>query len=444
LSGETIFALSTAPGRAGVAIVRVSGPLAQVLLEGLAGALPGPRMAQLKHLFDPETKEVLDQGLVLWFPGPNSFTGEDVAEFHIHGGRATVASVLEALGKIDGARPAEPGEFTRRAYENGRMDLAQVEGLADLIDAETATQRKQALRQMEGGLSDLISSWRKKLIGLAALVAADIDFPDEEDVPGGLTAKARPGIAELKAELNTQLEAGEKARRLRLGLEVAILGAPNVGKSSLLNALAGREAAIVSSKAGTTRDVVEVHMDLSGYPVTLADTAGLRETAEEIEGEGIRRALARAEQADLRLVVFDAGAWPDADLATKAAARVGDIILLNKAEDLQGKHFPKTEWGAPLPVSAKTGLGLGELEKRLTAEVVDRAGISETPAITRLRHRKALEDAIKALQRAEDSQEAELCGEDLRLAARALERLLGKVDVEDLLDVIFAEFCIGK
>jgi len=427
-----------------VAIVRVSGPLAPMALERLAGALPAPRTLHLKDLFDPETNEALDQGLVLWFPGPKSFTGEDVAEFHIHGGRATVASVLEALGKIDGLRPAEPGEFTRRAFENGRMDLAQVEGLADLIDAETTLQRKQALRQMEGGLSDLVRAWRKKLIGLAALVAADIDFPDEDDVPGGLTAKARPGIAELKTELKAQLETGEKARRLRLGLEVAILGAPNVGKSSLLNALVGREAAIVSSQAGTTRDIVEVHMDLSGYPVTLADTAGLRETVEEIESEGIRRALARAEQADLRLMVFDAGTWPKTDPATKAAAQEGDIILLNKAEDLQGKSFPKSEWGAPLPVSAKTGLGLGELEQRLASEVVERAGISETPAITRMRHRKALEDAIKALQRAENSQEAELCGEDLRLAARALERLLGKVDVEDLLDVIFSEFCIGK
>lgn len=433
---ETIFALSTAPGRAGVAVVRVSGPAAGASLASLAGSKPAPRYAELRHLYDPETKEPLDQGLVLWFPAPGSFTGEDVAEFHIHGGRATVGAMLEALAKVDGLRPADPGEFTRRAFESGRMDLAQVEGLADLIDAETNAQRAQALRQMEGGLSALVGEWRKTLIGLSALVATDIDFPDEDDVPGGLSAKARPGIAALRAELEAQLGRGEKGRALRRGLEVAILGAPNAGKSSLINALAGREAAIVSAQAGTTRDVVEVHMDLAGYPVTLADTAGLREAADEIESEGIRRALARAEQADLRLVVFDATQPPDP--AARAQVRAGDIVVISKA-DLS----TDTPAGG-LRVSVKTGEGLDALEARLGEAVIERAGLSETPAITRARHRKALEDAIAALARAEKQEEAELCGEDLRLAARALERLLGKVDVEDLLDVIFAEFCIGK
>jgi len=436
LSGETIFALSSAPGRAGVAVVRVSGPRSGAALEALACGLQPPREAHLRDLFDPETNEVLDQGLVLWFPGPKSFTGEDVAEFHIHGGRACVESVLEALAKVKGLRPAEPGEFTRRAYEYGRMDLAQVEGLADLIEAETAAQRKQALRQMEGGLSQLVGTWRKELVQLMALVAADIDFPDEDDVPGGLTAKARPGIAALRAELEAQLAEGARARRLRRGLEVAILGAPNAGKSSLLNALAGRDAAIVSAQAGTTRDVVEVHMDLAGYPVTLADTAGLRETAEEIESEGIRRALARAAEADLRLVLFDSRLPLDA--ASLAEVREGDIVVISKSdlnEDTPRKF---------LRVSVTSGEGLAELEETLAKEVVARAGLSETPVITRLRHQKALEDAIAALTRADAQEEAELCGEDLRLAARALERLLGKVDVEDLLDVIFAEFCIGK
>ncbi len=436
MRADTIFALSTAPGRAGVALIRVSGPEAGPALNALAGSVPPPRHAHLCDLFDSEIKESLDQGLVLWFPGPKSFTGEDVAEFHIHGGRATVESVLEALARVPGLRPAVPGEFTRRAFETGRMDLAQVEGLADLIDAETAAQRKQALRQMEGGLSDLVGAWRKVLVGLMAQVAADIDFPDEDDVPGGLTAKARPGIAGLRAELEEQLAKGEKARRLRRGLEVAILGAPNAGKSSLLNALAGREAAIVSAQAGTTRDVVEVHMDLAGYPVTLADTAGLRETAEEIESEGIRRALARAADADLRLVLFDAQLPPD-EIA-KREVREGDIVVISKAD--LNKDTP-AEF---LRVSTATGEGLAALEARLTKEVVARAGLSETPAITRARHRRALEDAIAALHRAESQEEAELCGEDLRLAARALERILGKVDVEDLLDVIFSEFCIGK
>lgn len=436
MRADTIFALSTAPGRAGVALIRVSGPEAGAALKALAGSVPPPRHAHLCDLFDPETKESLDQGLVLWFPGPKSFTGEDVAEFHIHGGRATVEGVLEALSRVPGLRPAEPGEFTRRAFETGRMDLAQVEGLADLIESETAAQRKQALRQMEGGLSDLVGAWRKTLVGLMAQVAADIDFPDEDDVPGGLTAKARPGIAALRAELGEQLAKGEKARRLRRGLEVAILGAPNAGKSSLLNALAGREAAIVSAQAGTTRDVVEVHMDLAGYPVTLADTAGLRETAEEIESEGIRRALARAADADLRLVLFDAQLPPD-EIA-KREVREGDIVVISKAD--LNKDTP-AEF---LRVSTATGEGLAALEERLAQEVMARAGLSETPAITRARHRRALEDAIAALNRAETQGEAELCGEDLRLAARALERILGKVDVEDLLDVIFSEFCIGK
>jgi tRNA modification GTPase len=359
-----------------------------------------------------------------------------VAELQIHGGRATVEAALEALGKIKTLRPAEPGEFTRRAFEQGRMDLAQVEGLADLIDAETAAQRKQALRQMEGGLSELVGTWRKELVGLMALVAADIDFPDEDDVPGGLTARARPGMVKLRKDLEEQLAKGEKARRLRRGLEVAILGAPNAGKSSLLNALAGREAAIVSAQAGTTRDVVEVHMDLAGYPVTLADTAGLRETAEEIESEGIRRALARAADADLRLVLFDAQQPPDE--ASRAEVREGDIVVISKAD--LNEDTPK----GLLRVSVETGEGLAALEEKLAREVVERAGISESPAITRTRHRRALEDAIAALSRAERQEEAELCGEDLRLAARALERILGKVDVEDLLDVIFSEFCIGK
>ena len=442
-AADTIFALSTAPGRAGVAMVRVSGPAAEKALKKVAGGTPKKRRAKLRILRDNKGRKI-DQAIVVWFPGPKSFTGEDVAEFHVHGGRAVVAALLEALAKVKGLRPAEPGEFTRRAYENGQMDLAQVEGLADLIDAETEAQRAQALRQMEGGLSSLVGTWRKRLVELSALVAADIDFPDEDDVPGGLTSQAQPGIIALRAELEAELKNGARARALRRGLEIAILGAPNVGKSSILNVLAGREAAIVSSQAGTTRDIVEVQMDLSGYAVTLADTAGLRDAADEIESEGIRRALARAEDADLRLIVFDARLWPEADVATRAAAREGDIILFNKCDEAEGLAAPQTYWGKGLLMSAKTGEGLDDLVQRLSEEVVTRAGLSETPTISRLRHARALEEAIEALTRAESQGEAELCGEDLRLAARALERLLGRVDVEDLLDVIFSEFCIGK
>lgn len=441
---DTIFALSTAAGRAGVAVIRVSGRRAGEALAALAGDIPPARLASLREVKDPASDETLDQALVLWFPAPQSFTGEDVAEFQVHGGRAVVDGVLEALSALNGLRAAEPGEFTRRAFESGRMDLTEVEGLADLIDAETKAQKTQALRQMEGGLSHVVEDWRAKLIKLSALVAADIDFDDEGDVPGGLTAKARPGIKELALELGDQLAAGKRGRALRHGLEVAILGAPNVGKSSIINALAKRDAAIVSATAGTTRDVVEVHLDLGGYPVTLADTAGLREASDEIENEGIRRALEKAEHADLRLVVFDAATWPEADLATRDAARPGDIIVLNKSDVVADFAAPETAWGKGLLMSALSGAGLTELEARLEEEVIGRAGVSEGAVITRLRHARALEDAIEALGRAYEAPAPELCGEDLRLASSALQRLLGKVDVEDLLDVIFSEFCIGK
>lgn len=436
MSPSTIYALSSAAGRAGVAVIRISGPSAGAALHALTGLIdPAPRVAHLAPIKHPESGAALDRALVLWFPAPASFTGEDVTELHIHGGRAVIASVLEALGALKDLRPAEPGEFTRRAFEAGKMDLTEVEGLADLIDAETDAQRRQALRQMEGALGGLVAKWRGQVIELAALVAADIDFPDEDDVPGGLTAKARPGIAALRAELESERQRGERGIKLREGLEVAILGAPNAGKSSLLNALAGREAAIVSAQAGTTRDVVEVQLDLGGYPVTLADTAGLREAADEIESEGIKRALMRAERADLRLVVFDACQPPDPQ--SKAQVRAGDIVVISKA-DLNA------DTPDALRVSVKTGEGLAALEARLREEVIKRVGITEAPVITRDRHRRALEEAIAALSRAEAAPEAELCGEDLRLAARALERLIGKVDVEDLLDVVFAEFCIGK
>ncbi len=436
MSTGTIYALSSAAGRAGVAVIRLSGPGAGPALAALSGkSLPKPRAASLCELAHPKTNAPLDRALSLWFPAPASFTGEDVAELHIHGGRAVIAAVLDALGTFDDLRPAEPGEFTRRAFEAGKMDLTAVEGLADLIDAETEAQRRQALRQMEGALAGRVALWRRQIIKLAALVAADIDFPDEDGVPGGLLGKARPGIKDLANELEAELVCGQKGVRLREGLEVAILGAPNAGKSSILNALAGREAAIVSATAGTTRDVVEVQMDLGGYPVTLADTAGLRDASDEIESEGIKRALARAQRADLRLVLFDATLPPDPQ--AKAQVREGDIVLISKA-DLS------TDTPDFLRVSVKTGEGLDTLEARLRDEVVARAGITEAPTLTRARHIRALEDAIGALTRAEMAQEAELCGEDLRLAARALERLMGKVDVEDLLDVVFAEFCIGK
>jgi len=429
---ETIYALSTAPGRAGVAVLRVSGAHAVPALEALTGAgVPPPRAATLRRFIDPETGAALDRGLAIFFPAPASFTGEDVVELHLHGGRAVIAGVLAALARLPGLRAAAPGEFTRRAFENGKLDLTEVEGLADLIDAETQAQRKQALRQMEGALGKLYEGWRARLVRLLAHAEAEIDFPDEE-VPGDLIAKLGPEIGGLQSEIAAHLDDGRRGELLRDGIEVAIVGPPNVGKSSLLNRLAGREAAIVSDEAGTTRDVLEVRLDIGGVPVTLADTAGLREAVGTVEREGVRRALALAEKADLRLVV----AAPDA--GDFALARDGDIRVLNKID--LGAEAPPGVIG----VSAATGAGLEALEAALRHRVGSAWQASEQPVITRARHREGLGECAAALTRAGQGSDADLVAEDLRLAARALGRITGRVDVEELLDVIFRDFCIGK
>jgi len=439
---ETIYALSSAQGRAGVAVIRISGRDTAAAVEALTGRGPGtPRMAELRHFRDPADGAPLDQGLLIWFEGPRSFTGEDVAELHLHGGRAVVAGMLVALGRLPGLRVAEPGEFTRRAFENGKLDLTAAEGLADLIDAETSAQRRQALRQMEGALGALYEGWRGRLIRVLAYAEAEIDFPDEEEVPGNLTAELQPEILALLSEMRAHLDDGGRGERLREGVEVAIVGPPNVGKSSLLNRLARREAAIVSDEAGTTRDVLEVRLDLGGVPVTLADTAGLREAAGAIEREGVKRALARAEAADLRIVVV--GLRPDGGLdGDFALAREGDLRVINKAD-----LGPCDDVGA-VAVSAATGTGLEAFEVALAREVASRFEASEHPVITRSRHREGLKACVEALDRALDALRAgratELVAEDLRLAARSLGRITGRVDVEDLLDVVFRDFCIGK
>ena len=457
---DTIFALSTAPGRAGIAVLRLSGPAAGTALEALAGtALPPPRVARLARLEDPETRAAIDRGLVLWIPGPASFTGEDMAELHLHGGRAVTAAALEALARRPGLRPAEPGEFTRRAFDHGKLDLAEVEGLADLIDAETEAQRRQALRQMSGHLSGLVQGWRARLLPLLAHLEATIDFPDE-GLPESLAREVVAETGALAGEIAGHLADRGRGERLREGLQVAIIGPPNSGKSSLLNALARRDVAIVSATAGTTRDVIEVHLDLAGYPVTLADTAGLRDLAAEggdgVEREGLRRARLRAAEADLKLAVFDLAAiddagWPNLDPQAWALVDAETLVVLNKA-DLKPPNMvnPEAVGGRPAFVlSAKTGQGLGALVDELTRQVAERLGLpGAAPAITRLRHRQALEDCRAALERAQEAgQEAglpELAAEDLRLALRALGRLTGQVDVEDILDVIFRDFCIGK
>lgn len=434
---ETIFALSSGRGPAGVAVVRVSGNRGGAAVLQLTGqdALPAPRVAALRALRDPETGEMIDQSLILWFPAPASFTGEDVAEFHVHGGPAVVSGVLAALGRQEGLRPAEPGEFTRRAFLAGKMDLTQVEGLADLINAETEAQRRQALRQMQGVLTDLYEGWRSQLIRALAYVEADIDFADEDDVPEHVSAQVRGQIEALSGEIARHLADGSRGERLRDGLSVAIIGKPNAGKSSLLNALAKRDVAIVSNIAGTTRDIIEVHLNLGGYPVTLIDTAGLRETDDPVEAIGVARARARAEAADLRLHLTPFGEEPapvdENTLAVITKVDLGDTASTG-AQD--GRFY----------ISVMSGAGLGDL----VAHLADWAGKAlsggESVLLTRERHRHALENCRVHLESAQFQPDLVLMAEDMRLAARALGRITGRVDVEDLLDVIFRDFCIGK
>lgn len=426
---DTIFALATARGKAGVAVIRISGPQAWAAAETLGGRLPKPRMAGLRHLrLDEDT---LDEAVVLLFEAGASFTGEAVAELHLHGAVATVQAVLRALGAMAGLRLAEPGEFTRRALENGRLDLAQVEGLSDLIEAETEAQRKQALKVLSGAVGHLVEGWRSKLVRAAALIEATIDFADE-DVPVDVTPEVDGLISGVSSELARELGRVSAAERVREGFEVAIVGQPNAGKSTLLNALAGREAAITSEIAGTTRDVIEVRMDLGGLAVTLLDTAGLRETDDQIEAIGVARAIARAERADLRVFLLDRGEVP---LLTP---HEGDLVVQGKAD-----LYP----GDGLRVSGRTGAGVSEFVSAVTARLSSRA--AGAGVMTRERHRDALMRAFEALESARNEvlrgpDRAVLAAEGLRQAARALESLVGRVDVEHLLDEIFKSFCIGK
>ncbi len=446
MKSGTIYALASASGPAGVAVVRLSGPEAGEAWRRVTGApLPPPRRLVRVRFIDPNAGEILDDGLGVWFAGPASFTGEDVVEFHLHGGRAVVSGVLTALGRVDGLRLAEPGEFTRRAFENGKMDLTAAEGLADLVAAETAAQRRQALRQMQGALGALYEGWRQDLLGGLAHVEAAIDFADE-DLPEGLIENVRRRAATLRDAMAAHLADGRRGERLRDGVHVAIIGPPNAGKSSLLNLLARREAAIVAETAGTTRDVIEVHLDLGGLPVVVADTAGLRQGVDAIECEGVRRAEARAAEADVRIAVFDATRWPEADGRTAALVDDATVVVINKS-DLVTPPPPLMMKGIEgLAASVRTGAGIEELLTRLTAMVAECCPTAAAPVMTRARHREALEDCMRALGRfvSNDKAAPELAAEDLRLATRALGRITGRVDVEDMLDVIFRDFCIGK
>ncbi|NQV56683.1 MAG: tRNA uridine-5-carboxymethylaminomethyl(34) synthesis GTPase MnmE [Rhodospirillales bacterium] len=444
MTSDTIFALASGAGKAGVAVYRLSGPAAGDICRALTGAeLPPPRTAMRARLIDPARGDKLDDGLVLWFPAPASFTGEDVVEFHLHGGRAVSDVLSGAVAGMGSARPAEPGEFTRRAFENGKMDLTAAEGLADLVDAETDAQRRQAQRQLSGALGALYEDWRARAIAAAAHFEAEIDFSDE-DLPAGLKEIVLSAVDELDREIAGHLDDGGRGQRLREGFSIAILGPPNAGKSSLLNHLAQRDVAIVSERAGTTRDVIEVHLDLGGYPVILADTAGLREGGDEIESEGVRRALDRATRADLKIVVFDGAEWPAADPQTLALLDEAAIAVVNKS-DLGVDLAIGSEMAAPpISVSAKTGDGIEALLSALTDWVIEKCALESGPALTRTRHRLALEECRQALARVTSAPEIELAAEDLRLAIRAIGRITGRVDVEEILDKIFAEFCIGK
>ena len=445
---ETIFALASAAGRAGVAVFRVSGPgAARAFVDLTRRALPPARRAVRVRLCSPATGEVLDDGLGLWFPAPRSFTGEDVAELHLHGGRAVEAAVTDALRGLEGLRLAEPGEFTRRAFENGKFELTAAEGLADLVNAETEAQRRQARRQLEGELGAIYEGWRARLIEALAHYEAVIDFTDEE-LPADLSQRVKHKMLGLEEEISQHLDDNRRGERLRDGIYIAIIGAPNVGKSSLLNALARRDAAIVAETAGTTRDVVEVHLDLGGFPVIVADTAGLREAADGVEREGIRRAEARAAEADIRLALFDITLWPELDAKTLALVNDDTVPILNKADLLgpgQGPGAKERVGGRPVVIaSAKTGAGMAELLKCLESMVSNRIDVAGSPALTRARHRDALEQSVDALTRFAGASEEALAAEDLRLAARALGRITGRVEVDDILDVIFRDFCIGK
>ena len=533
-SRDTIFALSSGRPPAAIAVVRMSGPRAGDALKALAGKVPEPRKAALARVRDPATGEVIDEALALWFPGPNSETGEDTAELQLHGGRAVVAAVLRALGVIDGLRPAEAGEFTRRAFENGRLDLTAVEGLADLIYAETEAQRRQAYRQLKGLLGERAETWRARLIDALALVEARIDFADEADVPEDLIGPALKIVQGLRDEIAEALAGAAHGERLRDGLVVAIAGPPNAGKSTLLNRIARREAAIVSPIPGTTRDVIEVHLDLGGYPVTLLDTAGIRESEDPVEQEGVRRARERASEADLVLWVEDAtvlgnsfpfgassatgtsGERRGASLEISAASQTAQVPLepstvpqgsrdsgargdteaaatswasstarapsralsTSQGHDVVQGSSPSCQtstaarktwivWNkldlAAQPnemnynnnisdsnikfcISAQTGEGLQALFNALTGYAQEYFG-REPALISRERHKKALVSTLLSLNRAlgkETQDREDIVAEELRLAANTLGRLTGRIGVEDILDVIFQDFCIGK
>ena len=435
---NTIFAPATAPGKSGVAIIRISGAEAGRALKQLSGIESLAPNSTRFTAFHAPNGELIDRGIALFFKAPHSFTGEDVAELQVHGSPAVIRELLEVLSAIEGLRPAEAGEFTRRAFLNGKMDLVEAEGLADLIDAETSQQKSQAMRQMQGDLSRYYDALRKQITESLAHLEAYIDFPDEE-IPESVLTGLGDNVDKIKSLIQETLQDHKRGERLREGMYVVILGAPNAGKSSLLNALAKKDAAIVSHRAGTTRDVIEVLLDIAVFPVILTDTAGLRESADDIEEEGVRRALARAADADLKLVVFDGAELPKLDPASLELIDSTALVVINKSDLNSAKPALDS-----ISVSVKTGEGMNGLVKVMENSIISFFSSHAAPVITRNRHRALLQDTLTHLNRFKTGDSLELACEELRLAAQSVGKITGKIEVDELLDVIFRQFCIGK
>ena len=441
---DTIYSLSTGAGSSGVAIIRLSGSASEEVLKILTRKqTPKPRLASLRRIHSPVNQDAIDEGIVIWFPGPNSYTGEDVVEFHVHGGPTITEEVLKSISTIGSCRIAEPGEFTRRAFQSGKMDLTSAEAVADLIDAKTIEQRRQALKQFDGQLAGLYDEWRKQLIDLLAYAESAIDFSDEE-LPENINKTIKHNILCIKDSIAQHIDDKMVGERIRSGFRVTIVGAPNSGKSSLLNRLATRDAAIVSDIAGTTRDVIEVQMNLEGFAVIISDTAGIRDAQNEVEVEGVRRARKSADEADLLVVVFDALDLPNISDLTSTYITDKSLVLINKVDVLEHNLPSEINGKEILGVSAKTGEGFEEFQLKLNQDIKNYFRNNEQPVLTRVRHREALEEALVSLNRSSQAKLPELVAEDIRLAVRSIGKITGRVDVEDVLDIIFNEFCIGK